>query len=334
MVNTKKLTALVTGGAGFIGSHLIEELLDRGMRILIIDNLSTGKKENIAHLLKGNYDIKFYKAPITNKVLLKKLIKESDIIYHLAAAVGVKYILDHPVDSIITNVEGTSLILHLAATYKKKVVLASTSEVYGKHVCSPIKEEDDRTLGSTSISRWSYSDSKAIDEFLALAYAKEKNLPIVIVRLFNTVGPRQVGHYGMVLPRFIERALLNKPIPVYGDGSQIRTFTYVKDAVRAIADLSLSPKAVGQAFNIGSNQPITIMELAKKVKEKTNSKSQIKIIPYKKAYGKDFEDIECRIPDISKIKKTIKYSPQYDIDSIIENTIDYFKGKILQKKRR
>ncbi len=330
----RKLTALVTGGAGFIGSHLVEELLNRGMRVIIVDDLSTGRKENISHLLKNRSDVEFHKGSILNEKLMRKLIKRSDIIYHFAAAVGVKYILKHPVTSILTNVEGTSFILKIASQYKKKVVLASTSEVYGKHVCSPIKETDDRVLGSTSVSRWSYSDSKAIDEFLALAYAKEKKLPVVIVRLFNIVGPRQVGHYGMVLPRFIEKALLNKPIPVYGDGSQIRTFTYVKDAVRAIVDLSLTKKAEGEAFNIGSDQPISIMELAKKVKEKTNSKSKIKIIPYEKAYGKDFEDIECRIPDISKIKKIINYQPKYDLDIMIEETVEYIKSKLKKGKKK
>ncbi len=325
---------MVTGGAGFIGTHLCDELLSRGSRVTVIDNFSSAPASNLKYFSKRK-GLKLYRDSILNEKLMSRLIKNCDIVYHLAAAVGVKYILDHKVDSILTNIEGTEVILRLAYRYHKKVILASTSEVYGKHVCSPIDEEDDRILGSTSVSRWSYSDAKAVDEFLALAYAKERKLPVVIVRLFNTVGPRQIGRYGMVIPRFIEEALSGKPITVYGDGSQIRSFTYVKDVTRAIVDLSLEKKAEGETFNIGNDQPITIKDLAVKVKEKTRSPSAIKFIPYEQAYGgnsADFEDIECRIPDISKIKNLLRYQPQYDINLIIENTVEYFVNKKKEKK--
>lgn len=330
----KKKRALITGGAGFIGSHLCEELLDRGFFVTVIDNLSTAPRSNSTFLSKKK-NLKLYKDSILNEKLIERLIKNCDVVYHLAAAVGVKFILDHPLGSILTNVEGTQIILRLANKYRKKVVLTSTSEVYGKHVCSPIQEQDDRTLGSTSVSRWSYSDAKAIDEFLALAYAKERKLPVVIVRLFNTVGPRQVGRYGMVLPRFIQAALSNEPIIVYGDGLQTRSFAYVKDVVRAIADLSLAKKAEGEIFNIGNDQPISIKDLAAKIKEATRSQSEIKYISYEEAYGDkshDFEDIECRVPNISKIRSLLNYQPQYDIGKIIEATVEYFRDTKKGKK--
>jgi len=260
---------------------------------------------------------------------MRPLVRKCDIIYHLAAAVGVKYILDNPVGSLTTNIEGTHLILRLAVAYRKKVVLASTSEVYGKHRCLPIGEKDDRVLGSTSVGRWSYSEAKAIDEFLALAYANERKLKVVIVRFFNTVGPRQTGRYGMVLPRFIQEALSGTPITVYGDGAQIRTFTYIKDAVRATIGLSVCKKAEGEAFNVGTNQSITMNSLARRIKKATHSASPIVHISYKKAFGKasaNFEDMRCRIPDITKIKRVIGFRPQYDIGDIIDNTIRYFTG--------
>lgn len=325
---TKK-KALVTGGAGFIGSHLCEELLERDFSVTVIDNLSTGSQANIRHLQKNN-NFKFHKNTIMNEPLMDRLVKGCDIVYHLAAAVGVKYILDHPIQAIMTNVTGTEIVLRLADKHGKKVLLASTSEIYGKTVCSASSENDDRVVGPTTISRWSYSNTKALDEFLALAYAKENKLPVTIVRMFNTVGPRQVGHYGMVLPRFIESAMANKPITVYGDGSQTRTFTYVKDVVGAIVTLSLNKKAEGQIFNIGNDHAISIRELARKIKSKTGSRSHIRYISYAKAYGKqagDFEDMGCRIPDISKIRKAIKFCPCYDIDKIVDNTIKYFYDK-------
>lgn len=321
-----KKKMLVTGGAGFIGSHLCEELLSRGFIVSVVDDFSTARRSNLS-ALKNNKNIKLYRGSILDERLLKRLIKDCDIVYHLAAAVGVKYILDNPVCSILTNIEGTQVVLKFADKYRKKVVIASTSEVYGKHVCSPISEEDDRVLGSTNISRWSYSDAKAIDEFLALAYSKERKLRVVIVRYFNTVGPRQTGRYGMVLPRFVEEALSGRPITVYGDGSQIRSFTHVKDAVRATVDLSLNKPAEGQIFNIGNDKPITIKDLAVKIKQETSSRSEIVYVPYQEAYGEkfsDFEEISCRIPNISKIKKVVNFQPQFGIDNIIEDTVDYF----------
>ena len=328
-IKIKIKRALVTGGAGFIGSHLCEELLSRGFKVYAIDNFATSRKSNIARLLKNKY-FRFYKGSILDRTLMKRLINQCDIVYHMAAAVGVKYILDHPITSILTNLNGTEIVLELASRYKKKVIIASTSEVYGKHVCLPFRESDDRILGPTSISRWSYAEGKAIDEFITLAYANEKKLPVVIVRLFNTVGPRQTATYGMVLPRIIQQALNNKPITVYGDGEQSRAFTYVLDVVGAIVDLSLTKKAEGQVFNIGNEQDISIKEFALKIKLKTHSKSPIKYISYKKAYGKrsiNFEDMQFRKPDISKIKQMINYQPKYDIDAIIDKTIDCFLNK-------
>ena len=329
-----KKTMLVTGGAGFIGSHLCEDLLFRGFSVIAIDNLSTSSRQNISHLLK-NPDFKFYKGSILDAALMARLIKKSTVIYHMAAAVGVKYILDHPLGSIITNLKGTETVLDLAYKLRKKIVIASTSEVYGKHVCEPFKEDDDRTLGPTSISRWGYAEAKAIDEFLALAYSKEHKLKVVIVRLFNVVGPRQVARYGMVLPRFVQQALNHDPLTVYGDGLQLRTFMYVKDATAAIIDLSLEKKAEKGIFNIGTDQTVSVNELALKVKEITHSNSEIKFIPYDQAYGDkaaEFQDMLCRIPDISKIKKLINYQPKYSLDAIIENTIKYFSEKQRIKK--
>jgi len=320
---SQRVRVLVTGGAGFIGTHLCEELLRRNFRITVVDNFSTAPKSHLSFFLKHK-SIRLHKRSILDARLMKRLVSQCDIVYHLAAAVGVDFILSHPVDALLTNVEGTANLLKWAAHYHKKVVIASSSEVYGKGTHSSMNERDDRILGPTTVSRWSYSEAKAIDEFLALAYFKETKLPVVIVRLFNTVGPRQVGRYGMVLPRFIQAALDGKPIPVYVDGSQIRSFTYVKDAVRAIVELSLEKKAEGEIFNVGNGEPVTIKDLAFAVKAATHSASRIKYISYKKAYGSkagDFEDIRCRIPDISKIKKLIGYRPQYDLEKIVHCTV-------------
>ncbi|OGW85312.1 MAG: nucleoside-diphosphate sugar epimerase [Omnitrophica bacterium RIFCSPHIGHO2_02_FULL_46_11] len=326
------MKALVTGGAGFIGSHLCEALLDLGFSVTAVDNFATASKSNIRHLLKTHRSFKFYKGSVMNPALMERLIRSCDIVYHLAAAVGIIYILDHPIDSILTNVKGTEIVLKLASKYRKKVLITSSSEVYGKQPPSPIREEDDRILGSTSTSRWSYSDSKATDEFLALAYATEKKLPVVIVRLFNVVGPRQVGNYGMVLPRFIEEALSNKPITVFGDGSQIRSFCYVTDAVRAIVDLSLSEKACGKTFNIGSDESLSIKQLAYKIKQKTRSRSKIVYISYEKFYGEHFEDVTFRAPDLSRIRATIRYQSRYGIDQIIDETVAYFQRRTEKRK--
>lgn len=326
---TQKKRALITGGAGFIGSHLSEELLTRDFQVAVIDNLSTGSKTNIAQLLKEK-SFKFIENTIMNEKLMAHLVKDCDIIYHLAAAVGVQYILDHPLNSILTNVVGTEIVLRLADKYHKKILIASTSEVYGKHLCSPSNENDDRTVGPTIISRWSYADSKALDEFLALAYAKERKLAVVIVRPFNTVGPRQVGNYGMVLPRFIQSALSGKSIKVYNDGLQTRSFTYVTDVVKTMVDLSFLRKAEGQIFNIGNDQAISIKALAELIKAKTDSKSEIIFLPYAKAFGKraaDFEDMGCRIPDVSRLRKIMDFQPRYNLEAMIEKTIEYFKGQ-------
>ena len=319
------MKVLITGGAGFIGSHLAEELLNKGDVVSIIDNLSTGSLKNVEHL-RANPQFNIVVETILNETVMDRLVSECDIIYHLAAAVGVELIVNKPVEVIETNILGTDIVLKLANRYLKKVVIASTSEIYGKSENTPFNENDDRVLGATTKNRWSYSCSKAIDEFLALAYHKEKNLEVVIVRLFNTVGPRQTGQYGMVVPRFVSQALKKKPISVYGDGKQVRCFTYVSDVVNAIITLAGHPNAVGQIFNIGNNQPISILDLAEKIKKMTNSNSEIKFVSYEKAYEAGFEDMAIRIPDLAKINALIRYEPKFDLDDILQNVIEYFTG--------
>ena len=314
---------LITGGAGFIGSHLSEELLNRGEEVFVIDDLSTGSIENIEHL-KNNPKFHYTIDTIKNEPLLAELVDRCDVVYHLAAAVGVKLIIESPVNTIETNIYGTELVLKCANKKKKKVMVASTSEVYGKNNNVPFKEDYDVVLGSTKNGRWSYACSKAIDEFLALAYWREKKLPVVVVRFFNTVGPRQTGRYGMVIPNFVKQALLGHPITVYGDGKQSRSFTYVGDVVKGISELMNNPKAVGEVFNIGHGKEITIYELAVLVKKITNSKSEIVYIPYDKAYEEGFEDMQRRSPDISKINKLIGYKPTMDIKEILEKVVEYF----------
>ena len=314
---------LITGGAGFIGSHLSEELLNRGEEVFVIDDLSTGSIENIEHL-KNNPKFHYTIDTIKNEPLLAELVDRCDVVYHLAAAVGVKLIIESPVNTIETNIYGTELVLKCANKKKKKVMVASTSEVYGKNNNVPFKEDYDVVLGSTKNGRWSYACSKAIDEFLALAYWREKKLPVVVVRFFNTVGPRQTGRYGMVIPNFVKQALLGHPITVYGDGKQSRSFTYVGDVVKGITELMNNPKAVGEVFNIGHGKEITISELAGLVKKITNSKSEIVYIPYDKAYEEGFEDMQRRSPDISKINKLIGYKPTMDIKEILEKVVEYF----------
>jgi len=315
---------LITGWAGFIGSHLSEKLLSMGHKISVIDNLSTGRFANIRHLLK-NENFNYTIDSVLNREVLEKLIAENDLIYHLAAAVGVKYIIDNPLLSLRTNIVGTENVLEFANKYKKKVLITSTSEIYGKSVKVPFKEEDDRLLGSTHISRWSYSSAKAIDEFLALAYYREKRLPVVIVRCFNTVGPRQTGQYGMVLPKFVKNALLNHPLTIYGDGKQSRCFTYVDDVVDGFIKLMGEKKAIGEIFNIGTSEEITIEELAKKIKTKTKSKSKLDYIKYEDAYEEGFEDMRRRVPDLTKIKNLIGYKPRYSLDDILDKVIEYFE---------
>jgi len=317
---------LITGGAGFIGSHLSELLLASGHQVTVIDDLSTGRLENIKPLLK-NPNFTFVRDTILNKQLMHILIDKCDQVYHLAAAVGVKLIVEQPVHTISTNIAGTEVVLEIANIHSKRTLIISTSEVYGKNAKVPFNENDDRLMGPTQYSRWSYASSKAIDEFLGLAYYRQFNFPITIVRLFNTVGPRQVGHYGMVIPSFVKQALSNEQITVYGDGSQCRCFCYVTDVVNALVKLMNSEDTIGEIFNIGAQEEISIYDLAVKIKEKTGSKSEIVKISYEKAYEKGFDDMKRRIPDLSKINKTIGYNPSYDLDQILDNVISYFKDK-------
>lgn len=323
------MKALITGGAGFIGSHLAEELLRRGEVVSVIDDLSTGQLENVEHLMSSpRFSIAV--ESILNEMVMDRLVSECDVIYHLAAAVGVELIVSKPVEVIQTNILGTDTVLRLANRYLKKVVITSTSEIYGKSDKVPFKESDDRVLGPTTKNRWSYSSSKAIDEFLALAYHKEKKLEVIIVRLFNTVGPRQTGRYGMVIPRLVVQALRGDPLTVYNDGSQVRCFAYVTDVVNAILGLVNHPNAVGQIFNVGNDEAITIKDLAYKIKQKTKSDSEIRFVPYDEAYEEGFEDMSIRIPDLSKIKALIGYQPSVNLDGILDRVIDYFMTEKLR----
>ena len=318
------MNILITGGAGFIGSHLAENLLKDGHSISIIDNLSTGSLSNIDAIKHHeNFDIKI--ASILDETAMIELVSSADYIYHLAAVVGVKNIMLKPVETLETNVKGTETVLRLANKFKKKILIASTSEVYGKNENCPVDEDSDRIMGSTNKRRWAYACSKALDEFEALAYFDEKKLPVVITRLFNTVGARQTGRYGMVLPNFVQRALMGRPITVYGTGEQTRCFTHVLDVVDAITALMEEPKAEGQIFNVGNNEEISIKNLALLVKEITGSHSELEFIPYEKAYGPGFEDMERRRPNIDKIEKYIGFRPRHDLRSIIHDVIEYFK---------
>mgnify|MGYP006283128979 CR=1 FL=1 len=318
------MRALVTGGAGFIGSHLVEALLDRGDEVRVIDDLSTGRFENIAHL-EGKPGFTYVIDTILDDQIVGELVSEVDVVFHLAAAVGVAYIIENPLKSLETNIRGTEVVLQKANEGKKKVVLFSTSEIYGKADAQPCSETDDRILGSTMIARWGYSSSKAIDEFLALAYHREKQLPVVIVRCFNTCGPRQTGQYGMVIPRFVKQALLDHPITVYGDGRQTRCFCDVSDVVRGVLSLVDEPKADGEVFNIGSDEETTIDELAERIRELTGSQSAIEHIPYDKAYEEGFEDMRRRIPDLTKIRETVGYEPQVRLSELLERVVAHFK---------
>ena len=320
------MKALITGGAGFIGSHLAEELLNNGHQVFLIDDLSTGSIDNIEHL-KNHKGFSYTIDTILNAPVLAELIDKCDVVFHMAAAVGVMLIVESPVRTIETNIKGTEAVLMHANKKKKKVIIASTSEVYGKSDQKTFKEDGDLILGPTTKGRWSYACSKAIDEFLALAYWKEKKLPVVITRLFNVVGPRQTGRYGMVIPRLVKQALQNKPITVFGDGKQSRCFTHVKDAVDAIIKLSATEKAIGEVINLGNDKEIPIEELAKKIKEAARSKSEIRYIPYSEAYEEGFEDMRRRVPDLAKIKKLIGYKSKYSLDNIIKDVIKYYKGR-------
>jgi UDP-glucose 4-epimerase len=316
--------ALITGGAGFIGSHLAEALLGRGDKVLVLDNLSTGSIDNIAHL-KGQPGFEYFIDTVENEPLLAELIDRSDIVFHFAAAVGVKLIVEQPVHTIETNVHGTEIVLKLANKKKKLVVIASTSEVYGKSNDVPFREDSDLVMGPTPKHRWAYACSKAIDEFLALAYWKEKKLPVIIVRFFNTVGPRQTGQYGMVIPNFVQQALAGRPITVFGDGKQSRSFTHVADVVGALLKLSNEPKAIGQVINLGNTQEVTIEKLAERVRELAGSKSPIKYVPYDEAYESGFEDMPRRVPDLSKAEAMIGYKPRHALDAILTQVIEHFR---------
>lgn len=312
--------ALITGGAGFIGSHLAEALLARDWRVELIDDLSTGSIENIDHL-KENPCFSYSLDTVMNRGLMIELVDRADVVFHLAAAVGVQLIVEQPVRTIETNIRSTELVLELCAKKKKPVLVASTSEVYGKLDSPKFSEDDDLIMGSTSKSRWCYAASKIIDEFLSKAYFKEKGLPSICVRLFNTIGPRQTGQYGMVVPRFVRQALQDNPITVYGDGLQSRSFTWVGDVVNAFLALIENEKAYGEVFNIGHRKEITIADLAKTIMAMTESKSAVEYIPYEKAYEEGFEDMPRRLPDISKVHELIGYEPTLDLPEMLERVI-------------
>jgi UDP-glucose 4-epimerase len=320
------VNAFITGGAGFIGSHLAEALLAAGHQVTVLDNLSTGAMENIEHL-KGNPAFRYVIDTVTNEPVLAELIDGADVVFHLAAAVGVKLIVEAPVHTIETNVHGTEVVLKHANKKKKLVVIASTSEVYGKSTDVPFREDADLVMGPTSKHRWAYACSKAIDEFLALAYWKERKLPVIIVRFFNTVGPRQTGRYGMVIPNFVRQGLAGQPITVHGDGTQTRSFCYVGDVVEALQRLVVEPRAVGEVFNVGNSREISIMALAEKVRDMTGGRSEIVTIPYDQAYEAGFEDMPRRVPDLAKIAHLVGYAPEVDLEEILTRVVDHFQKK-------
>jgi UDP-glucose 4-epimerase len=312
---------LITGGAGFIGSHLSELLISEGNQVIALDNQSTGSAKN----LNPSSNLEVVKGSILDGELVDSLMSQVMLCFHLAAALGVKNIVEHPLESLETNIKGSEIVLNAATKYQVRTLLASSSEVYGKNPNQPLSEDSDRVLGSPKVARWSYSEAKAIDEFYAFQLNKQKGLPVTIARLFNTVGPRQSGSYGMVLPRFVSAALSNQPLTVYGDGTQSRTFSAVSDVVMALNSLLKTKSTIGEVFNVGGNQQITILDLAKKVIAITNSNSQIVFKPYSEVYGSDFEEPNSRIPDISKIKGAINWSPQKGLDEIITELSDHMK---------
>ena len=314
------MRVLITGGAGFIGSHLTERLVARGDNFTILDNLSTGRYENVAHL-DGLPNFHAVIGTILNETLVDKLVERCEAIFHLAAAVGVELIIKKPLESMMTNIRGSEVVLEMAHRYRRKVLIASTSEVYGKNAHGPLREETDRVLGSPLKTRWSYSTSKAVDEILAYVYWKEKGVPTIIVRLFNTVGPRQSGAYGMVIPRFVSRALAGQPLQVHGDGTQSRCFLHVSDVVEALARLMEQPGAVGQVFNLGSQEEVTIEELARRVIRITDSASTIQMLPYEEAYEEGYEDMPRRVPDTTKIRQLIGFAPTKNLDQIIRSVV-------------
>ncbi|HKF69582.1 MAG TPA: NAD-dependent epimerase/dehydratase family protein [Vicinamibacterales bacterium] len=320
------MRALITGGAGFIGSHLAEAMLGLGDSVFVLDNLSTGSMENIVHL-KGRAGFEYFIDSVENEGLLAELVDRADVIFHFAAAVGVKLIVEQPVRTIETNVHGTEIVLKHANKKKKLVVIASTSEVYGKSEDVPFREDSDLVMGPTPKHRWAYACSKAIDEFLALAYWKERQLPVIVVRFFNTVGPRQTGQYGMVIPNFVRQALAGEPITVFGDGTQSRSFTHVADVIQALLKLVREPRAIGQVINVGNTGEISMLKLAERVRELSGSKSPIKLVPYDEAYESGFEDMPRRVPDLSKLMALISYQPRFTLDDILSQVIEYFREK-------
>ncbi len=319
------MRALITGGAGFIGSHLAEQLLQGGHEVTLLDNLSTGRYENIAHL-DGHPGFQVVIGTILNETLVDKLVERCDVVFHLAAAVGVELIISKPLESMMTNIKGSEIVLEMAHRYRRKVLIASTSEIYGKNINGPLREDTDRVLGSPLKSRWSYSTSKAVDEILAYVYWKEKGVPTIIVRLFNTVGPRQSGAYGMVIPRFVTQALAGQPLYVHGDGKQSRCFAHVKDVVWAFLKLIEHPGAVGEVFNVGSQEEVMIEELAKRVIRITGSSSTIEHLPYSQAYEEGFEDMPRRVPDITKIRALIGFEPTVNLNEIIQSVVDSLRA--------
>ncbi|MGD9009128.1 MAG: GDP-mannose 4,6-dehydratase [Desulfobacteraceae bacterium] len=324
------MRVLITGGAGFIGSHLAEAYLKRGDEVYIIDDLSTGSLDNISHLKEtSSYQKRLFVHidTILNRDTLLELVGTCDVVHHLAAAVGVRYILEHPMESITANIQGTEIVLDLCNKFKKKVLIASTSEVYGKHTHAPLIETDNIIYGPSSKFRWSYAASKLMDEFMALAYHRTTGLPVTVVRLFNTVGPRQTGTYGMVIPRFVSQALKNEPLTVYGDGNQTRTFTYVQDVVWGLMELIEHQDAFGEVFNIGGTEEISILKLAESIIAATGSTSTIELIPYDKAFGKDFEDMQRRVPSVEKISRLAGFDPKTSLEAILTNVINFMRQR-------
>ena len=324
------MRALITGGAGFIGSHLADRLLADGHSVVALDDLSTGSMENIEPL-KSNPGFRYHVDSILNKPVLAELVDMADVVFHLAAAVGVRRIVEYPVRTIETNIMGSELVLEVAAKKHKRVLLTSTSEVYGKSTKVPFGETDDMVMGSTYNSRWSYACSKAVEEFLGLAYYRERKLPVTILRLFNTAGPRQTGHYGMVLPTFVNQALAGKPVTVFGTGDQSRCFCHVEDVIGGIVTCMATQKTAGEIFNLGSTEEVTIRALAEKVIARTGSSSAIQYVPYAEAYAEGFEDMERRLPDIRKAREWFGYAPKHSLDDIIQDVIDHARQKMKQQ---
>ncbi|MBW3664461.1 MAG: GDP-mannose 4,6-dehydratase [Actinobacteria bacterium] len=322
-----RLSYLVTGGAGFIGGHLTETLLDRGDRVTVLDDLSTGRLGNLEHVQR-HPNFRFVQGSVLDELMVDELVHHCDVVVHLAAAVGVKLIVERPLRSFTTNIRGSEIVLEAAHRYRRRILLTSTSEIYGKNGYGPLSEDDDRILGSPAVARWAYSTAKAVDEVLAYAYHRERGLPTTVVRLFNTVGPRQSPAYGMVIPRFVRQALLGAPITVYGDGQQTRCFAHVADVVRALVAVLDDERTVGDVYNIGAQEEISMIALAERVVEQTMSSSEITLVPYEEAYQTGFEDMRRRVPDTTKLRKLVGWTPQYSLDEILREVIDEAESEI------